>query len=200
MHAMQGWVDDDELEAEERRKRRKDLRRAVLGGVAGVTMLVAPIVLANAVVPAGASSDVEADGEVASSAINALRGQSEASQADAARASAAASIRTTTTTTTTEPPSPITTVPDSGGSAPDPYSYATWDQLAECESGGNWSINTGNGYYGGLQFSLSTWQGLGGTGLPSDHSREEQIAMGIRLYESSSWAAWPACTRELGWR
>ena len=43
-----------------------------------------------------------------------------------------------------------------------------WDSLAQCESGGNWAINTGNGYYGGLQFNLGTWQSYGGTGLPSD--------------------------------
>ena len=47
-----------------------------------------------------------------------------------------------------------------------------WDRLAKCESGGNWHINTGNGYYGGLQFSLGTWHAYGGTGLPSQHSRE----------------------------
>ena len=51
-----------------------------------------------------------------------------------------------------------------------------WDSLAQCESGGNWAINTGNGYYGGLQFNLGTWQAYGGTGLPSDASRETQIA------------------------
>ena len=44
-----------------------------------------------------------------------------------------------------------------------------WDRLAQCESGGNWAINTGNGYYGGLQFSLGTWRAYGGTGLPSQH-------------------------------
>ena len=52
-----------------------------------------------------------------------------------------------------------------------------WDQLAQCESGGNWAINTGNGYYGGLQFTLGTWQAYGGTGLPSQDSRETQIAI-----------------------
>ncbi len=80
-------------------------------------------------------------------------------------------------------------------------SSATWDALAECESSGNWHINTGNGYYGGLQFSLSSWQAVGGPpGLPSEHSRETQIQMGIRLYEAQGWGAWPACTAELGLR
>ena len=55
-----------------------------------------------------------------------------------------------------------------------------WDRLAQCESGGNWAINTGNGYYGGLQFSLGTWQAYGGTGLPSQHSRETQIAIATK--------------------
>ena len=50
-----------------------------------------------------------------------------------------------------------------------------WDQLAQCEAGGNWAINTGNGYYGGLQFSLGTWRAYGGAGLPHQQSREYQI-------------------------
>src|SRR5699024_7057080 len=68
---------------------------------------------------------------------------------------------------------------DDGGGADVPEG-SVWDQLAQCESGGDWSINTGNGYYGGLQFNLSTWQAYGGTGLPSEHSREEQIAVAIK--------------------
>ena len=74
--------------------------------------------------------------------------------------------------TTEEPPAeeppPIETPPppDSGGGLGDPNSYATWDALAECESGGDWHINTGNGYYGGLQFSLGSWQAVGGTATP----------------------------------
>ena len=52
-----------------------------------------------------------------------------------------------------------------------------WDALAQCESGGNWAINTGNGYYGGLQFNLGTWQAYGGTGYPHQTSRETQIAI-----------------------
>jgi len=75
-----------------------------------------------------------------------------------------------------------------------------WDQVARCESGGNWAINTGNGYYGGLQFSLSTWQGIGGSGYPHEHPRETQIAMGKQLWQTSGWGAWPACTRKLGYR
>ena len=74
-----------------------------------------------------------------------------------------------------------------------------WDRLAQCESGGNWAINTGNGYYGGLQFSLSTWQAYGGTGLPSQHSRETQIAVATRLRDATGgYGSWPACAAELG--
>jgi LysM repeat protein len=75
---------------------------------------------------------------------------------------------------------------------------SVWDQLAQCESGGNWSINTGNGYYGGLQFSLSSWQAVGGTGYPHEHSREEQIRRGEMLQARQGWGAWPSCARKLG--
>lgn len=75
-----------------------------------------------------------------------------------------------------------------------------WDRLAQCESGGNWSINTGNGYYGGLQFNLGTWQSYGGTGLPSNNSRETQIAVAERLRAASGggYGAWPGCAAKLG--
>jgi len=77
-------------------------------------------------------------------------------------------------------------------------SGSVWDSLAQCESGGNWAINTGNGFYGGLQFTLGTWQGLGGTGLPSQASREEQIARAEALQARSGWGQWPACSAKLG--
>ncbi|QIG41492.1 resuscitation-promoting factor [Nocardioides anomalus] len=77
--------------------------------------------------------------------------------------------------------------------------FGVWDRLAQCESGGNWHINTGNGYYGGLQFNLGTWHSYGGTGLPSDHSRETQIAVATRLRNASGgYGAWPACAARLG--
>jgi hypothetical protein len=75
-----------------------------------------------------------------------------------------------------------------------------WDQLARCESGGNWAANTGNGYYGGLQFSASSWAAVGGTGLPHQHSRATQIAMGERLRAAQGWGAWPSCSRRIGLR
>lgn len=73
-----------------------------------------------------------------------------------------------------------------------------WDRLAECESGGNWAANTGNGYYGGLQFSLSTWRAYGGSGYPHENSREAQIAVAQRLFEAQGgFGAWPHCGANL---
>ncbi|GAB2635840.1 hypothetical protein GCM10027270_25830 [Nocardioides ginkgobilobae] len=74
-----------------------------------------------------------------------------------------------------------------------------WDALARCESGGNWAINTGNGYYGGLQFSLSTWRAYGGPGYPHQQSRETQIAIATKLRDASGgYGAWPGCAAKLG--
>jgi len=74
-----------------------------------------------------------------------------------------------------------------------------WDALAQCESGGNWAINTGNGYYGGLQFSLSTWRAYGGTGYPHQASRETQIAVATRLRDATGgYGSWPGCSAKLG--
>jgi LysM repeat protein len=78
---------------------------------------------------------------------------------------------------------------------------ATWDRLARCEAGGNWHINTGNGYYGGLQFSYSTWLSNGGGKYASRADRAtkgEQIAIAERLLDARGWAPWPACSRRLG--
>jgi uncharacterized protein YabE (DUF348 family) len=74
-----------------------------------------------------------------------------------------------------------------------------WDALAQCESGGYWAINTGNGYYGGLQFNVGTWRAYGGTGLPSQASRETQIAIATKLRDASGgYGAWPGCAAKLG--
>ena len=75
---------------------------------------------------------------------------------------------------------------------------SVWTQLAACESGGNWAANTGNGYYGGLQFSLSSWQAVGGSGYPHQASPSTQIAMGHRLQANQGWGAWPGCAAKLG--
>ncbi|MGH3665091.1 MAG: transglycosylase family protein, partial [Egibacteraceae bacterium] len=86
----------------------------------------------------------------------------------------------------------------SAPAAPQTSSAGVWDQLAGCESGGDWSANTGNGYYGGLQFSLSSWRAVGGSGYPHQASKSTQIAMGERLRAAQGWSAWPACSGELG--
>ena len=98
------------------------------------------------------------------------------------------------------PPAP----PPPAPAAPPAPSYSgdsVWDDLAQCESGGNWSINTGNGYYGGLQFSHGTWHSYGGgefAEYPHQASREEQIAVAERLRAARGYAPWPACRAKLG--
>jgi LysM repeat protein len=88
--------------------------------------------------------------------------------------------------------------------APEQESTATdagvWDRLAECESNGDWSANTGNGYYGGLQFAMGSWESVGGSGYPHEASREEQIQRAEQLLEIQGWDAWPACSDQLGLR
>jgi resuscitation-promoting factor RpfC len=68
-----------------------------------------------------------------------------------------------------------------------------WDAVAQCESGGNWSANTGNGFYGGLQFKQSTWNENGGVGSPAQASREQQIAVANRVLATQGTQAWPKC-------
>ena len=107
------------------------------------------------------------------------------------RAPVSAVIRVGTKPVPTPPPAAAPNY--AGGSS-------VWDRLAACESGGNWSINTGNGYYGGLQFNLGTWQAYGGTGLPSNNSRTTQIAVAERLRAArgGGYGAWPGCAAKLG--
>lgn len=81
-----------------------------------------------------------------------------------------------------------------------PGDGSVWDRLAKCESGGNWAINTGNGYYGGLQFNLGTWKSNGGSGYPHQASREEQIRVAENLRAARGYAPWPACSAKLGLR
>ena len=87
-------------------------------------------------------------------------------------------------------------VAGTANAAPD----SAWDKLAQCESGGNWKINTGNGYSGGLQFSASTWRAHGGKGSPHNASRAEQIAVAERTLAAQGWNAWPSCSRKTGVR
>jgi hypothetical protein len=88
----------------------------------------------------------------------------------------------------------------------DPGDGSRWDQLAQCECGGNWGCNTGNGFGGGLQFmhqrSYSTWLSYGGGEFaphPWEASREQQIVIAERVLAGSGWKAWPGCSRKFGW-
>jgi hypothetical protein len=87
-----------------------------------------------------------------------------------------------------------------GASGAHAADVGTWNKVAACESSGNWSINTGNGYYGGLQFSKSTWKAYGGSGMPHKASRSQQIKVAERVLKAQGWKAWPACSRKLGLR
>lgn len=103
---------------------------------------------------------------------------------ETATASAASSGSSSSTTTSAATPSAA------GG--------GVWAALAQCESGGNPSTNTGNGFYGMYQFTLGTWQALGGSGLPSDASAAEQTARAQALQAQSGWGQWPGCAAQLG--
>jgi LysM repeat protein len=82
-----------------------------------------------------------------------------------------------------------------------PINGSVWDRLAQCESGGNWSINTGNGFYGGLQFDYGTWLSNGGGAYAPRAdlaSRDQQISVAERLRAARGFAPWPACSARLG--
>jgi len=124
----------------------------------------------------------------------------EAPTTTAPRVQAMAAPRPTAPPPTAAPrPAPTTTAPPAPSGNGDPNDPATWDRMAQCESGGNWAANTGNGYYGGLQFSLATWQSYGGTGYPHEASKATQIEVGKRLQAAKGWGAWPGCARALGY-
>jgi hypothetical protein len=106
-----------------------------------------------------------------------------------------------TTTTTAPPPTTAPPAPAPTVAAPAAPAGSVWDALAMCEAGGNWATNTGNGFYGGLQFVHSTWVGYGGLAYAPRAdlaSREAQIAIGERVRAGQGWGAWPACAARLG--
>ena len=97
------------------------------------------------------------------------------------------------------PPRRLPDAPPPGPDVPPPpvhraYSV-NWDAIAQCESGGNWGISTGNGFSGGLQFTPSTWRANGGSGSPSGASRDEQIRVAENVLHSQGIGAWPVCGR-----
>jgi hypothetical protein len=98
-------------------------------------------------------------------------------------------------------PAPVAYAPPADGGEAVPVDASVWDRLAVCESGGNWSINTGNGYYGGLQFSYGTWLGYGGAEFAEyahQATREQQIIVAERLRAARGFQPWPACRAKLG--
>jgi hypothetical protein len=100
----------------------------------------------------------------------------------------------TDATVVPDPRAPRTVAP-----AP-PQGDTVWDVLAACESSGDWHVNTGNGFYGGLQFLPESWWLVGGEGMPHEASREEQIARAERLLALQGWEAWPVCSIRVGLR
>ena len=109
---------------------------------------------------------------------------------------------------TPAPPAPSDSSGGSGGSAsaggsgggPSEVGDDVWAKLAQCESGGNPRTNTGNGFYGMYQFTLETWQSLGGTGYPHEADAATQTAMAKKLQAQAGWGQWPACADKLGLR
>ncbi|OMC49973.1 resuscitation-promoting factor RpfE [Mycobacterium sp. IS-2888] len=94
------------------------------------------------------------------------------------------------------PPAPDAPPPPAPDAPPAHKAYSVnWDAIAQCESGGNWGISTGNGFSGGLQFTSSTWHANGGSGSPNSASREEQIRVAENVLHSQGIGAWPVCGR-----
>ncbi len=109
----------------------------------------------------------------------------------------------------TAPPADPTPVAEGGEgaaeapAAPGVPSDSVWDALAQCESNGNWAMNSGNGFYGGIQFMHSTWVNMGGrqwAEYPHQATREQQIEVATRLQAQYGWGQWPACSSKLGLR
>ena len=95
----------------------------------------------------------------------------------------------------------VAAIPLVSASAASAAEAGPWDRLASCESGGNWHINTGNGYYGGVQFADGTWDGWGGERYASRAdlaTKAEQIVIAAKLVENSGWGSWPSCSSRLG--
>jgi hypothetical protein len=170
---------------------RIDHRRTAAGCIAVIALLGAAFALGRCSAPAEAQQSQPAPEPVVS------LGYDFHTAAGHALAELDAFLVSITTTTTAAPPRAANF--DAGDAS-------RWDQLAQCETGGNWSTNTGNGFGGGLQFmhqrSYSTWLSFGGDQYaphPWEASREQQIDIAERVLASSGWGAWPGCARKNGW-
>ena len=101
----------------------------------------------------------------------------------------------------TKIPLPTATPIPTSTPTPDPKSpgnLEVWESIASCETNGNWTSDTGNGYFGGLQFSQGAWNSVGGNGNPAQASKDEQINRGKMLQEKRGWGVWGACAAKLG--
>lgn len=127
------------------------------------------------------------------------RGVASAPSAPAAAAPPSAQEPATTAPSGARAGAPVAPA-DTTNTADSGTPVSTWDKVAQCESGGNWATSTGNGFHGGLQFTASTWRSFGGSGMPHQASRTEQIAVAERVLDAQGWKAWPACSRKLGLR
>ena len=145
----------------------------------------------------------EADAKAAAEKAAAEKAAAEQAEADAQEAEAAAAKKAAAKSSSSSSSSGSSSSSSSTSSSGlDLRREATWDRIAVCESTSNWSINTGNGFYGGLQFSLSTWKSYGGTAFasrPDLASRGEQITIANKVYDNAGGASrdW-ACARILG--
>jgi len=177
---------------------RIDYPRTFAGCVAVVVLLFLGALVGRCSAPAAAQETQPAPAEDAPLVL----GNDGTIDAQAAIAEALTALTTTTTSLYVQRPA---AAPQADPAAPTP-SRDRWDQLAMCETGGNWSANTGNGFGGGLQFmhqrSYSTWLSFGGGEFaphPWEASREQQIDIAERVLASSGWRAWPGCARKNGW-
>ena len=174
---------------------RIDYRRTAAGCVAVIALLGAAFALGRCSAPAEAT---QSEAPLTLDAAITL-GNDGTAAAQAAIAELDAFLVSLTTTTTAAAPLRQSPNYDAGDGS-------RWDQLAQCETGGNWSTNTGNGFGGGLQFmhqrSYSTWLSFGGGEFaphPWEASREQQIDIAERVLASSGWGAWPGCAHMNGW-
>lgn len=97
----------------------------------------------------------------------------------------------------------VATLATLGVGTADAASVSVWDRVAKCESSGNWKIDTGNGYSGGLQIKHSTWRGNGGSAyapIAAGATKSQQIAVAQKILSKQGWRAWPVCSRKAGMR
>ena len=169
---------------------RIDWRRTAAGCAAMIALVGASFFVGRCSAPAGAQETQLAPTQDAFLVL----GNDGTAEAQATIASALAALPTTTTTIVPQhrnTSAPIATP-----------SNDRWDQLAQCESGGDWAIDIGTGFSGGLQFANSTWDANGGPDYAARAglaTREQQITVAERVLAASGWGAWPGCSRLNGW-